>query len=220
MISVFWLALPVIAIAGKIIYDHVTSEDEKPPPRRKTILESNLERLNDEISYCAGRKKVAIIGQPGAGKSTLLKKMTGDRVRPSPVIGVQTDATNWSIDPNCNLLSTYENYVFADVPGYDTSSHPFQVFSSHFPFCKFDSFIFVIHGKFHFSDEEIYRLMARTGKRVSIAKSFADTIDIDDFDAIERDIQTRLSLLNANNITFFSNRTGYGIDAIFNSIRT
>ena len=166
----WWLAIPVIGLVGKAIYDAVTDEDEAPSPRRKTTLELNLERLEEQLQSHSGYK-IAILGQPGAGKSSLLKKMTNGKVKPLPVIGAQTDATDWSSDTACNLLSVYERYVFADVPGYDTSSHPLYVFSSSFPFRHFDAFIFVIHGKLHSSDEDVFRLISRSGKRISIAKS-------------------------------------------------
>ena len=122
-------------------------------------------------------------------------------------------------DTACNLLSVYERYVFADVPGYDTSSHPLYVFSSSFPFRHFDAFIFVIHGKLHSSDEDVFRLISRSGKRISIAKSFSDSLESDDIVSVENDIRTRLSLSDSASILFFSNRTGVGIESVFNSIK-
>lgn len=214
----WWLAIPVIGLVGKAIYDAVTDEDEAPSPRRKTTLELNLERLEKQLQSHSGYK-IAILGQPGAGKSSLLKKMTNGKVKPLPVIGVQTDATDWSSDTACNLLSVYERYVFADVPGYDTSSHPLHVFSSTFPFRHFDAFIFVIHGKLHSADEDVFRLISRSGKKVSIAKSFSDSLESNDFMSVENDIRTRLSLSDSASILFFSNRTGVGIESVFNSIK-
>ena len=214
----WWLAVPVIGLVGKAIYDAVTDEDEAPSPRRKTTLELNLERLEEQLRSHSGYK-IAILGQPGAGKSSLLKKMTNGKVKPLPVIGAQTDATDWSSDTACNLLSVYERYVFADVPGYDTSSHPLYVFSSSFPFRHFDAFIFVIHGKLHSSDEDVFRLISRSGKRISIAESFSDSLESDDIVSVENDIRTRLSLSDSASILFFSNRTGAGIESVFNSIK-
>lgn len=213
-----WLAIPVIGLIGKVIYDAVTDDDQSSSPRQKSTLELNLERLRNQISSHSGYK-IAIIGQPGAGKSSLLKKMTNGKVKPLPVIGAQTDATDWSSDAACNLLSVYENYAFADVPGYDTSSHPLHEFSSYFPFSHFDAFIFVIHGKLHSSDEDIFRLITRSGKKICIAKSFADSLEGDEVKSVENDIRMRLSLSNSASILFFSNRTGDGIESVFNSIR-
>ena len=213
-----WLAIPVIGLIGKVIYDAVTDDDQSSSPRQKSTLELNLERLRNQVSSHSGYK-IAIIGQPGAGKSSLLKKMTNGKVKPLPVIGAQTDATDWSSDAACNLLSVYENYAFADVPGYDTSSHPLHEFSSYFPFSHFDAFIFVIHGKLHSSDEDIFRLITRSGKKICIAKSFADSLEGDEVKSVENDIRMRLSLSNSASILFFSNRTGDGIESVFNSIR-
>lgn len=212
------LAIPVIGLVGKAIYDAVTDEDEAPSPRRKTTLELNLERLEEQVRSHSGYK-IAILGQPGAGKSSLLKKMTNGKVKPLPVIGAQTDATDWSSDAACNLLSVYESYVFADVPGYDTSSHPLYAFLSYFPFGHFDAFIFVIHGKLHASDEDVFRIIAGSGKKISIAKSFSDSLESDDIMYVENDIRTRLSLSDSDPILFFSNRTGDGIESVFNSIQ-
>jgi predicted GTPase len=214
----WWLAIPVIGLVGKAIYEAVTDDDKAPSPPRKTTFELNLKRLKKQVRSHSGYK-IAILGQPGAGKSSLLKKMTYGKVKPLPVIGAQTDATDWSSDTACNLLSVYENYVFADVPGYDTSSHPLYAFSSSFPFKHFDAFIFVIRGKLHSSDEQIFRLITRYGKKISIAKSFSDSLESDDIIAVENDIRTRLSLSTSASILFFSNRTGNGIESVFNSIQ-
>jgi len=213
----FWIALPIIGVIGKIIYDAVTDDNESTSPRKKSILELNLERLYNQTFSSAGYK-IAIIGQPGAGKSSLLKKMTKGKVKPLPIIGAQTDATDWSNDVNCNLLSIYENYVFVDVPGYDTLAHPICDFLSYFPFKNFDAFIFVIHGKLHSSDESIFQLIKNSGKKIFIASSFADSLDDNEMKLVEHDIKTRLSISNSNPILFFSNRTGHGIEPIFNAI--
>ncbi|MEF8759171.1 MAG: GTPase [Candidatus Accumulibacter sp. UW25] len=222
----WWLAIPLIGLVGKAVYDAVTDEDEIPPPRSfppkkiktHTILELNLVRLGDQVRSHSGYK-IAILGQPGAGKSSLLKKMTNSKVKPLPVIGAQTDATDWSRDVACNLLSVYENYSFADVPGYDTWSHPLKAFSSYFPFRYFDAYIFVVHGKLHSSDEDVFRLIAGSGRKICIARSFCDNIESDDIKSVENDIRTRLSCSDSAPILFFSNRTGTGVDSVFDSVR-
>jgi GTPase Era involved in 16S rRNA processing len=213
----WWLLIPPGIWIGKKIYDAVT-EDDTPAPRRKSTLEQNIERLKNQLHSHSGRK-IAIIGQPGAGKSSLLKKMTNGKVVPLPVIGTQTDATSWADDSECNLLSHYEHHVFVDVPGYDTSSHPVHVFSTSFPFDEFDAFIFVIHGKLHSSDENIFRLMMQSKKPLCVARSFSDSLEANEKIPVENDIRVRLSLHKSHPIFLFSNRTGEGIEAVFNSTR-
>lgn len=213
----WWFLIPVAAI-GKIIYDVVTDDSVPTPTRTKSTLELNLERLRNELRRHDGIK-VAIIGQPGAGKSSLLKKMTRNKVVPLPVIGTQTDATDWSSDRDCNLLSLYQHYAFADVPGYDTSSHPAEVFESAFPFEDFDAFIVVLHGKLHRADEAIFWRARITGKPVCIARSFLDGLDSDEVAAAEYDLRARLNADGSIPVVFFSNRNGSGIEEIINTVR-
>lgn len=213
----WWLAIPVVGLVGKLIYDSVVENGYSPSLPKKTVLESNLERLKSELRSEVGRK-VAIIGQPGAGKSSLLKKMTGGRVVPLPVIGNYTDATNWSIDVDCNLLSRYNGKVFSDVPGYDTQTHPVNIFKSNFPFWDFDAFLFVVNGKLHGADEEIFQMASRTGKPICIARSFLDSLDEDELKIGESDIRRRLAVSPSVKFFFFSNRTGEGVDEIFRAV--
>lgn len=144
--------------------------------------------------------------------------MTNGKVIPLPVIGIQTDATSWADDIECNLLSHYANIAFVDVPGYNTSSHPTHIFSSSFPFAEFDAFIFVTHGKLHAADEVIFSSIVRSNKRLCIARSFSESLDSEGRSAIKNDMTARLSFNNSIPIMFFSNRTGEGIEAISKSI--
>jgi len=216
IVSAVVAATATVAV-GKVIYDAIADEDE-PSLQKKSNLELNIERLRIQLKSHTGRK-IAIIGQPGAGKSSLLKKMTNGKVMPLPIIGAQTDATTWADNQECNLLSRYENYAFADVPGYDTLSHPVHIFSSFFPFNNFDAFVFVIHGKLHAADEVIFQLAAHSGKKICIARSFSDGLENNEKRSIEDDIRMRLSPKTTIPISFFSNRTGDGIKNIFDFIR-
>jgi len=187
----FWFAIPAIVVVGKLIYDAV--KDDPPPPRRKSNLELNFERLESQLRSHQG-PKIAILGQIGAGKSSLLKKMTKSKIIPLPVIGLENDATDWSRNTACNLIGNFEKYVFADVPGYDTDSHPTHVFTSYFPFSKFDIFIFVVKGKLHSADQNIFRLISQSGKWIFVAKSFSESLEPDEMKSVEIDIRKNLSL--------------------------
>lgn len=211
----WWLALPVLGI-GKLIYDAVT-ESPAHPPRRRSILEQNLQRLSFELTQ-SNRLKVGILGQPGAGKSLLLKKMTKSRVRPLPLIGAETDATNWAEDISINLLSTYKDVVFVDVPGYDTATHPASTVCQNFPFDDFDVFIFVVRGKLRGADEAVFAAIAASDKPVCIARSFAESCNEVERDAVTADLLGRLHLSSDHHIGFFSNRSGEGITDIFDAV--
>lgn len=213
-----WLAtfgVIIVATAGTIIF---SAKSPRPSRRRKkSILELNITRLTRELQAESG-PKIAILGQPGAGKSSLLKNMTNNKVIPIPAIGTQTDATSWATSTDCNLLSRYNKYIFADVPGYDTASHPASIFASLFPFRLFDILILVIHGKLHSADERIFRKIHKSRKEFHITKSFSEHLAPAQRIAISNDTLSRLSLPTSHPVLFFSNRTGEGIKTVFDSI--
>jgi GTPase Era involved in 16S rRNA processing len=223
----WWLLVPVVAAAGKLIYNAVTDDVPPPSPRRRSVLEVNLERLEEELSSYSG-KRIAIIGQPGAGKSSLLKSMTKGRVVPLPTIGNETDATSWAIDDGCDLISHYKDYVFVDVPGYDTAAHPAEVFISSFPFHEIDVFLFVFCGKLHGADQELFSSSAALGKPILVARSHLDSLEDGDVVKLENDIRKKLQKYKFYNplkgkddffdIVFFSNRTKDGVPDIFKKV--
>lgn len=215
-----WWLIPIAVVGvGKVIYDAIANGSDIEMSRKRSILESNLDRLGIELRS-RNEKKVGILGQPGAGKSSLLKGMTGGAVRPLPVIGTQTDATNWSEDTNCPLLSFHQEYVFVDVPGYDTASHPTSVFILNFPWNQFDIFILVIGGKLHLADESIYMRIEQEGKKIYFARSFSESLDESDKVAALRDLRTRFSASKKKRVIFFSNRTGDGVADVYRSIKS
>lgn len=213
-----WWLIPIAAVGvAKLTYELFADEQKIQPIKKKSIFESNLGRLNEQLHNTIGRK-VAILGQPGAGKSSLLKSMTGGRVCPLPVIGVETDATNWSTDNFCTLLSRFQGDIFVDVPGYDTESHPTDIFLSYFPWSQFDAFILVIGGKLHRADENIYQHLAREGKMLCVARSFSESLDSSERESVKTDLASRLCLIGNLDIKFFSSRTTEGLSEIYDAV--
>jgi len=208
--------VPLTIIVGKFIYDEL-NKSQKPRRKAKPILQKNFERLKKELKN-QDSIKIALVGQPGSGKSSLLKNMTKGEVRPIQIIGTHTDATNWSRKINCNLISIYKNYIFVDVPGYDTLNHPVKLFIWSFPFNCFNGFIFVLNSKIQSSDKKIYNLITKYGKPICIARSYLDGLENYDITISEDDIRKRLSAKSNVPIIFFSNKSKENVDLIFNTI--
>ena len=180
----------------------------KHPPVRVSTLERNFLRLRKELVAIEGFK-IAILGQPGAGKSSLLLNITNGKVKPKPIIGIHTDATDWSKDKTINLISTAGNDVFVDAPGYNTASHPTAKFD--FPFGKMNLIILVIKGKIHQSDEIIFKKIHKQCKQVFLVRTFLEMVSESDRKLIARDIQTRLNVPPSVPIHFVCNRTKEGV---------
>ncbi|AUT75752.1 hypothetical protein C2L64_46350 [Paraburkholderia hospita] len=185
-------------------------ERRRPVVSPDSILRFNIKRLGKELARVPGRK-VAIFGQPGAGKSSLLKNMTDAQVRPLPCIGSQTDATDWSTDPACELLSFHEREVYVDAPGHDTLNHPVNAFAPNFPFAAFDAFVFVISGKLHDADCLMFQRAMESRKSMCIARSFAESLTVEEAVAVERDLRRKLAAPAKLKFVFFSNRTREGV---------
>ncbi|BBH22274.1 hypothetical protein Back11_36190 [Paenibacillus baekrokdamisoli] len=181
------------------------------PPAR-TVLEHNLIRLRAELSLYRDQRKVAVLGQPGAGKSTLLDLITLGRCSPRPVIGQQTDATNWSTSLNIPLLHHYEHTVFVDAPGYDTLAHPVEAFLKVFPFSEFDRLLLVLKGKIYESDDRLWQWLKSHSfsKKLLVARSFAEGLS--DLELAE--VRTEYAERFDGQAVMFSNRDKRGIEEI------
>lgn len=154
-----------------------------------TTLEKNLKRLSKELGQQFGKKKVAILGQPGAGKSSMLDILTNYQCVPRPKIGQQTDATDWSKDPQVQLLHLYRDHVFVDVPGYNTISHPVDCFLQYFPFHLFDSILFIIKGKLYGADQQIWEYISGSSVKSLILRTFTDGLSDEEKSELITDIK-------------------------------
>lgn len=207
----WWLAVPAVIGLGKLVYDAVTDE---PPPRPAaapdTTLIKNLHALR-ELTQKPDPRRLAFLGQPGAGKSTIVSELSNGRARPAPVIGVNTDATNWADRVGVDLLCHWGKRVAADVPGYDTSSHPVSAFVTHFPFANFGTICLVISGKIHGSDIAIYEAIRRSDTRLIVVRACAESVPQADRQAVQEDFCKHFVGLAASSIVFVSSRSGEGL---------
>ena len=159
-------------------------------------------------------RRVAFLGQPGAGKSTIVSKLSKGRARPAPVIGVNTDATTWAESTGVDLLCRWGRRVAADVPGYDTSSHPVSAFVTYFPFDNFGKICLVVHNKIHGADIEIYQAISREEIMPIVIRSQAESLDMDEREAVRKDLCQRFTGLTPSSVLFVSGRTGEGLDEL------
>ncbi|WP_312510531.1 GTPase [Massilia sp.] len=207
----WWLAVPVVIGVGKLIYEVMTDESAaQPTPVPDTALVNNLRALR-ELTRKPDPRRVAFLGQPGAGKSTIVSKLSNGRARPAPVIGVNTDATNWAKYTGVDLLCRWERREAADVPGYDTSAHPVSAFVQHFPFENFGKICLVVHGKVHAADVAIYEAIRRHGIAPIVVRSRAESVDAPDRETVRNDLCRQFSGLAPSSVVFVSSRTGEGI---------
>jgi GTP-binding protein EngB required for normal cell division len=209
---VWWLAVPAVIGLGKLIYEAVTDEQAPrsvAPP--DTTLIKNLRALR-ELTQKPDPCRVAFLGQPGAGKSTIITKLSKGRARPAPLIGVHTDATTWAEHTEVDLLCRWGKRVAADVPGYDTSTHPVSAFVTYFPFANFGKICLVVHNKIHGSDIEIYEAIRFNDVTPIVVRSRAESLDQEQRQAVRHDLCQQFVGLPPSSIVFVSSRTGEGLE--------
>ncbi len=208
----WWLGAPLVALAGKAIYDATKRRRATRPVPCHTTLERNLKRLGKELAASQGRQ-FAVLGQPGAGKSTLLRRLTNDRITPLPVVGAHTDATDWASDTTCDLLGRFEDNVYVDVPGYDTVSHPASAFNLGFPFHAFDGILFVVNGKLRSADLDMFDRARFSNPSLCIARSFAESLSDQEIEEVRKDLRNGFNSGDVP-LLFFSNRANTGIEEV------
>lgn len=210
----WWLAVPVTIGLGKLIYNVVADDrPRQPTPPPDTPLIKNLRALR-ELTQKPDPRRVAFLGQPGAGKSTIVCKLSKGRARPAPVIGTHTDATNWAERTGVDLLCQWGKRVAADVPGYDTSTHPVSAFVTHFPFANFGKICLVVHGKIHAADIAIYEAICCDDITPIVVRSRAESLDENERQAVLQDLCQRFVGLQPSSVVFVSSRTGTGLEEL------
>ncbi|MGE5516208.1 MAG: GTPase [Bacteroidota bacterium] len=215
----FWLKIIVgaaVVAAAKAATSRGADAPSTAANPPSTVLETNLKRLRSELADKISLPRIAIMGQAGAGKSTLLKKITANQVRPTPVIGSQTDATTWADDPSVALLHWWKRAVFVDVPGYGTPSHPIEPMSAHFPADQISHAIFVIKGKIRADDIKMHRVLRDSGVPFVIVRTYADELDRE---VAAADIRSHLGLPTTVSICFADNRTDLGLNVLSSMVK-
>jgi GTPase SAR1 family protein len=223
------------AVGAKLL---LSDENERPARRRapRTPLKLNLARLPRLLDGHPGAR-ILIIGQPGAGKSSLLHLLSRGRCTPPPVIGPQTDATDWSRNPDIVLLHNLGGTAIVDAPGFGTERHPVRLCVRLFPFWHFDKIVFVAKGKFHQGDIETHTRLRRKlittadarrtsvgttrlarwvqqGGRLFLVRTFAESLTAEERETVRTDYHQQLPGAEDAQVFFVSNRTEAGIDEL------
>lgn len=203
-----WWIIP-IAVAGYAI--RKSRSKRRDPDRKPTIFETNLMNLRTQLQNMSN-KKIAIIGQPGAGKSTLLDRLTDQSCVPRPMIGAQTDLTNWSREIMVDLVHNNKNVIFVDSPGYCTSEHSLTSFVHHFPFDLFDKIVMVVSGKVRQADDVVWHSIAsRRGRSgIFLVRTYSDSIPVEEEAEVLADLNNKFG----QPAILASNRTKRGIDEL------
>jgi len=189
-------------------------------PRKLTVLEENLAGLKEKLrSGECSNVKIGLLGQPGAGKSSLLDIICNYSCVPRPVIGHQTNATDWSLSANDSIILNYDHVSFVDTPGYDTKAHPVRSYLNYFPFTELDKMVLMIKGKVHSSDEEIFRkivnLTSNIVDKLIVVRSFSDDLTDLEKREIAQDFNEKFNLDDKGiKLVFLSNKHKCGIEAI------
>ena len=192
----------------------------------RTVLANNLERLERELRFYQDYWRLAVLGQPGAGKSTLLVKLTQNGLNPAPLIGIETDATDWSKDKDLDLIGTWDTWAVVDMPGHGTSTHPTRRLLEGFPFSEMNALVFVVSGKIRDCDSKAYKAVQRHGVPVFTVRCNSDALYEDEGSGnrdqvevqAESDLRSKLGMDADAPVFFVSNRSGEGIDELKKSL--
>jgi Predicted GTPase len=98
-----------------------------------------------------GKKvKIVFFGQPGAGKSSLINELVGEKIAKTSSM---TDTTRQA------QMIDYNEVIFVDLPGYDTSEFPANKYFTQFNPLQYDLFICVFSGKLQQADINFFKTL-------------------------------------------------------------
>lgn len=192
-----------------------TTRNHSAPPKVAPALKANFARLRDALKT-SERPRIAFLGGPGIGKSTLIVTLSGDSVRPRPLIGAETDATDWSQKRDVAISAVWEGLgaagvMVVDFPGFGTQRHPHSYFVSAVPLELFEGVVFLVGGKLRKADEDVFATLRRKAgdDRIIVARTRTDAVPDESRDEIAADIAARLHWPGP--VVLTSSRTGEGL---------
>ena len=113
----------------------------------------------------SSKVKIAMFGQPGAGKSSLINELVGEKIA---VVSGETDATKKT------QVIAYNDVIFVDLPGYDTSEYPANAYFTEFAPMQYDLFVCVFSGKIQAADVEFFGKLVKCGRQCILVRNKAD----------------------------------------------
>lgn len=146
--------------------------------------------------------RTCILGAPGSGKSSLILALTNYLCEPKPVVGAQTDATDWSREHFVPPWHVHGDIAFIDGPGHGTRAHPPKSFR-WLPIWHFDRLLFVISGKIMENDQVLWHWLLHLrghapNAKLRVVRNMADTLrDDDQRSRVAADVTRRLAKADA-----------------------
>jgi GTP-binding protein EngB required for normal cell division len=110
---------------------------------------------------------IALFGQPGSGKSSLINELVGEKVAE---VSAQTDTTKVA------QIVDYNDAIFVDLPGYDTSSFPANKYFSSFSPFQYDLFICVFSNKLVQADKDFFRKIRMSLRECIFVRNKVDSL--------------------------------------------